>query len=145
MKWLWVLAGILYALVPVDLVPDFAVGLGWIDDLIVLALVYFVVFKGLFQGGDATDGGHRRPEGSARDGNRAAGGGGTGEAPASPHEVLGVSPGASPSEIREAYRRLATQYHPDKVAHLGQELRTLAEEKFKAIQAAYDALRPRGG
>jgi DnaJ like chaperone protein len=52
--------------------------------------------------------------------------------------VLGVSPCASSLEIREAYRRLISQYHPDRVATLGQELRDLAEKKSKEIGAAYE-------
>lgn len=30
-----------------------------------------------------------------------------------PHEVLGVAPGASPQEVRAAFRRFATTNHPD--------------------------------
>jgi DnaJ-domain-containing protein 1 len=58
--------------------------------------------------------------------------------------VLGVSQTADLDEIRHAYRLLMTQYHPDKVASLGQELRELAEKKSKQITLAYqDALRAR--
>jgi DnaJ like chaperone protein len=32
------------------------------------------------------------------------------------------------------------QYHPDKVRHLGEEFRKVAEEKMKDINAAYDYL-----
>ena len=60
--------------------------------------------------------------------------------------VLELSPDASVDEIREAYRRLIGQYHPDKVASLGRELRELAEAKSKDIQLAYQAaLMERGG
>jgi DnaJ like chaperone protein len=51
--------------------------------------------------------------------------------------VLGVLPTASTAEIRDAYKRLMSQYHPDHVAHLGQELRDLAQQKSKEISAAY--------
>jgi len=51
-----------------------------------------------------------------------------------------VSESASLDEIKAAYRRLAGQYHPDKVLHLGEEFRVLAEAKFKEIQRAYDEL-----
>ncbi|SRR5258706_9637049 len=59
--------------------------------------------------------------------------------------VLGVAPSATEAEIRAAYRRLMSQYHPDKVAALGSELRELAERKSKEIGTAYaTALRARG-
>lgn len=67
--------------------------------------------------------------------------GGT-EAP-SPHEILGVAQDADQEEIRTAYRKLANQYHPDKVAHLGDEFQKLAEQRFKEIQKAYDLLMPK--
>ena len=51
--------------------------------------------------------------------------------------VLELPPDASPEDIREAYRRLMSQYHPDKVASLGRELRELAESKSKDIAIAY--------
>lgn len=62
------------------------------------------------------------------------------------YEELKVSPTASVTEIQQAYKSLIRQYHPDKVATLGEELRALAEEKSKAINAAYQtALNERGG
>ncbi len=53
------------------------------------------------------------------------------------HEVLGVPPTATPDEIKDAYRALMSQYHPDKVASLGEELQVLAERKSKEISAAH--------
>ncbi len=50
------------------------------------------------------------------------------------YEILGVSPGASAAEIKKAFRRLAMQYHPDRNQEAG------AEERFKAINEAYEVL-----
>ena len=57
-----------------------------------------------------------------------------------PYEVLGVGKNASLDEIKNAYKRLAAKYHPDKVTHLGEEFRVLAEQRFKEIQEAYQEL-----
>lgn len=54
------------------------------------------------------------------------------------HEVLNVLPDADIQEIQHAYKMLMGQYHPDKVASLGPELRELCERKSKEINAAFD-------
>ncbi len=54
------------------------------------------------------------------------------------YATLGLEKGASMEEIKKAYRKLSMQYHPDKVAHLGDEFRAIAEAKMKDINAAYD-------
>ncbi|MBI3299972.1 MAG: DUF1232 domain-containing protein [Elusimicrobia bacterium] len=41
----WVLAGLLYWLWPFDVVPDFAVVIGWADDLLVAALTLYMAYK----------------------------------------------------------------------------------------------------
>ena len=56
------------------------------------------------------------------------------------HAVLGVQSDASQQQIKEAYRQRMREYHPDKVAHLGPDLRSLAESKAKQINEAYEAL-----
>ena len=55
-----------------------------------------------------------------------------------PYDVLGVSRNATDDEIKRAYRDLSRKYHPD--ANVDNPLADLAEEKFKEIQEAYDAI-----
>jgi DnaJ like chaperone protein len=57
------------------------------------------------------------------------------------YAILRVSESASWDEIKRAYRKLAIQYHPDKVAHLGEEYQQAAKEKFQAIQSAYERIK----
>ncbi len=56
-------------------------------------------------------------------------------------EVLGLQADSSSAEIKKAYYKLSMKYHPDKVAHLGDEFKRVAEEKMKEINAAYQFLK----
>ena len=56
-------------------------------------------------------------------------------------KILEVSPHATDAEVKKAYRKMANKYHPDKVSHLGDEFQKLAEEKFKSVNDAYQAVK----
>ncbi|MBH8574184.1 J domain-containing protein [Nostocaceae cyanobacterium CENA369] len=55
------------------------------------------------------------------------------------YEILGLTPGASPAQVKQAYRKLVKIWHPDRFADRGQKQQ--AEEKIKTINAAYNKLR----
>ena len=56
------------------------------------------------------------------------------------YKVLGVSPSATDDEVKRAYRKLALEHHPDKVAALGEDVRKAAEKKFQEINAAKERI-----
>jgi DnaJ like chaperone protein len=56
------------------------------------------------------------------------------------YKVLGVSPQATDEELKKAYRRLALEHHPDRVAKLGDDVRKAAEKKFQEINAAKERI-----
>ena len=61
------------------------------------------------------------------------------------YRVLEITPDATDEEVKKAYRKMAVKYHPDKVATLGEDVQKAAEEKFKAVSQAYEAIcRERG-
>ena len=136
-----ILAALLYLISPVDVMPDFVPGLGWLDDVLVLAIAAWVllsrrqgqspwdVFRGRSRGPWTGRRAEPRPEDLRADFSQT-----------DPYTLLEVSPKASPEEIKAAYRRAVTRYHPDKVTHLGKEFQELAHKKLLAIQEAYEIL-----
>jgi DnaJ-domain-containing protein 1 len=140
MRWLITALAVVYVICPYDVFPDFFIGVGWIDDLIILGIMgwYFYIYRkrryGFERHSDRGDGPYASERGENFSGKWTSGSRKT------PHSVLGVGNDASPDEIRRAYRRLANQYHPDKVQHLGEEFRLLAERRFREIQEAYQEL-----
>jgi hypothetical protein len=144
-----IILAVIYALSPYDFLPDILVGWGWLDDLLVVCLIWWFFFsrkRRIFQdSGAPRAGGNSSRMGSeqnsrfydeARENTNKQG-------PSEyqdPHEVLGIGKDASQEEIKRAYRRLANKYHPDKLAHLGEDFRKLAEARFKQIQRSYREL-----
>jgi DnaJ like chaperone protein len=63
----------------------------------------------------------------------------------SAYQILEVSPDVTDEELKKAYRELAKKHHPDKVNHLGEEVKRAAEEKFTKLNAAYEAIKVERG
>ncbi len=57
------------------------------------------------------------------------------------YRVLEIDPLVSNEDARKAYRRMAMKYHPDKVAHLGEDVAKSANEKFKAVNDAWSEIK----
>ena len=55
-----------------------------------------------------------------------------------PYKVLEIDENATTEQIKESYRRLVKKYHPDK--YVDNPLSSLAEEKMREINQAYDIL-----
>ena len=63
----------------------------------------------------------------------------------SAYKILEVEASASNNELKTAYRELAKKYHPDKVSHLGEDVKLAAEQKFTKLNAAYEAVKQERG
>ena len=56
------------------------------------------------------------------------------------YQLLSVDPGATPEEIKKAFRAEIARYHPDKVQHLGKEFQEMAAGRAAALTEAYRTL-----
>ena len=142
---------LLYVLSPYDLFPDMVIGWGWIDDVVILGFLwrYFYLMKKKrervqkhyqsdqhYTHGNSNFknvGGENNARSNAQAWNSSV--------PWDPYKVLEIDRGASQDDIKRAYRQLAGKYHPDKVEHLGDEFKVLAEKRFKEVQQAYEELK----
>ena len=140
MRLLFIILAVLYALCPYDLFPDFFFGWGWIDDLLLLGGLYWFLrnyklkhqnARHAFNGEYSSDK-REKWEQDYRSNETAS--------VRDPYEVLGLRRGATLEEVKKAYRELAGKYHPDKVSHLGDEFKVLAERRFKEINEAYQEI-----
>ncbi|MEA3479042.1 MAG: TerB family tellurite resistance protein, partial [Bacteroidota bacterium] len=63
----------------------------------------------------------------------------------SAYKILEVPEGATDAEVRKAYHKMAVKYHPDKVAHLGGDVKRAATDKFQKLNGAYEEIKKRRG
>lgn len=118
---------VVYFISPFDLLPDLLGPIGRIDDLALLAFTLWRTLKGGPQAPPQRERATARPVGPRN-------------SPPSPYDVFNLKPGATKAEVEARYRELAKDYHPDRVAHLGEDLRKVAHEKMIEIQKAYQQL-----
>ncbi len=140
-RWL-ILVAVLYLVFPRDLIPDFfGRGLGLIDDLLLVALLTYFYRKHLRDHTARASRESRERDPQERSSSTQSA---TSAGPPDPYEVLGIPSSASAQVIQAAYKARMREYHPDKVAHLGEELQQLAHRKALEIQQAYrEVRRPR--
>ena len=124
------LIGLVYILSPIDIIPEYILGPGFLDDLAVLGFLIWWTAKTAKRV-------HTRPQNSRNASEDR-------KPPDSetddPYEILGLKRDATETAIKEAFRELAGKYHPDKVQHLGKEFQELAHKKFVRITRAYEIL-----
>lgn len=139
MKWFLIILALVYLISPYDLIPGLH-GLGWLDDIVILILLYRYLSKIKLKPDNASGpfGTHQDQQHTwtAHDTDTRE----TQHPPRTPYEILNLPPDADQETIKAAYRKLANRYHPDKVSHLGKEFQDLAERRFKEIQEAYQKL-----
>jgi len=147
-KIILIILAILYTINPYDILPDFMIGWGWLDDLVVLGLLgrYLYTLKKKreafqkYHQSDQNAYDYSKTNSNSGKGSRPETNSGASSNVWDPYKILGVDRSASQENIKHAYRLLAGKYHPDKVEHLGDEFKALAEKRFKDIQKAYREL-----
>ena len=103
---LYLIGALLYVIFPRDLIPDFLVGWGWIDDAIILYVLWRYLRRMFSQRPpDAGDEASGPTDEERRSRTTTAGDGGRRD----PYAILEIGPGAGREEIKAAYRRLAAQ------------------------------------
>ena len=143
MKILLIILGLIYVLSPYDLLPEFFLGWGGLIDDLILLFFGWRFLKNLSQkqsGGQSFYQQHRQYFQQNKESPGTDSGFKKANTKKNPYTVLNIPKNASQEEIKKAYKQLANKYHPDKVLHLGDEFKKLAEKRFKEIQEAYREL-----
>jgi uncharacterized membrane protein YkvA (DUF1232 family) len=139
-------AGIAYIVSIIDFIPDTFFGLGWLDDLAVLIGLIWFFTSWLpknrnriywFRPKQRTK---SQPQGDQSFTQAAK----ETQPEFDPFKILNLDRGAPVDEVNRAYKRMLSKYHPDKVAHLGEEFQHMAHDKVLDIRRAYEMLCGKG-
>ena len=128
MRLLLITIALIYLVFPFDLIRDFFPVLGYADDILLILWVIYLLnnkFKKVKNTGFNSYS-HNKFSDFEKEKDC--------------YEILGVAGNASKVEVKKAYRDLVSKYHPDKVEHLGEDLKKHAEEKFIEINQAYEKI-----
>lgn len=117
----------------------------YISDLCGISRSTYESIKSMFMGGYYRGGGYYGQQGYGYD----PGSGGTSyttrTASDADYRILEIAPDATDAEVKKAYRAAAIKHHPDKVSHLGEDVRKAAEEKFAQVNEAYERIKKARG
>lgn len=61
------------------------------------------------------------------------------------YKILEIEENATDADVKKAYRHMATKYHPDKLNHMGEDIKKAATEKFQKVQDAYETIKKQRG
>jgi DnaJ like chaperone protein len=63
----------------------------------------------------------------------------------SAYKILEIEKNVSNEELKDAYRKMAKKYHPDKVSYLGEDFKKAANDKFQKVNEAYEQIKKERG
>ena len=136
-KAIVVLLGAGYIISPIDLMPEAILKhFGLFDDVLVLVYLYYLIKRKPEKIKEKIKGPNTQGENLKEDTTSSK----NEKTKLCPYEILEIDSNASEEEIKKAYKKLLSQYHPDKVNHLGDELKIKAKEKTLEIKKAYEEL-----
>lgn len=130
LRYLWIILLIIYILSPLDAHPLF------LDDLIASGILLWLLYR---DPGRQERGGYRASREQTRE-----------ESPQTKadaltledaYRILGVTPDTPLQEVKRAYKEKISKSHPDKVSHLGEELRDKAAEVTLRLNTAMRMIR----
>lgn len=121
---------------------DEVAAIQYISDLCGISRSNYEAVKSMFTGGYSYGGGYYDPSGGGYSSGSSYS---TRTASDNDYKILEVSPDASDDEVKKAYRAAAKKHHPDKVSHLGDDVRKAAEEKFAQVNEAYERIKKARG
>ncbi len=139
-KILFILIALIYFLSPWDILPDFLGLLGRLDDFIVILFLIWRYYLRVRSYKAQVEFLRSKLQSEKDHQQRGSNQGNSTRTPFDPYQVLEIEKGATKDQIRSAYKTQVSLYHPDKVAHLGEELKNLANQKILQIQRAYQQL-----